>query len=92
MSMPGFIKPRTQLFPLRDSGAGARQRREERSMGVSPAACVWYDWFYAPVACRWVTFNETYGIGGYGPSPCAAWQIPFDPVGCAALPRSRNRF
>jgi hypothetical protein len=56
----------------------------------SPSLCYWYDYFYAPVACGFVAFNEPNRIPGYGFSPCAVWQIPLDIVGCALLPRDRN--
>lgn len=95
MSMPGFLQADLQQANLQPIGSGryeSRVRAADGDPGVIPAACAWYDWFYAPVACGWVAFNERNGIGGYGPSPCAAWQIPSDPVGCAALPRSRNMF
>ena len=91
--MPGFIETHEYVTTADGRGARSSLARRDRSEGeVSPAACAWYDYFYAPVACGWVAFNERYGITGYGPSPCAAWQIPSDPVGCAALPRSRNMF
>ena len=94
MSMPGFIQTHPDVSATDRLRAGMPAPLRDRGEGhdVTPAACVWYDYFYAPVACGWVAFNERYGITGYGPSPCAAWQIPSDPVGCAALPRSRNMF
>jgi hypothetical protein len=58
---------------------------------VTPAGCAWYDRIYAPVACGFVDFNESHGTHGYGQSPCTCWQIPLDPVGCALLPKDRNR-
>ena len=65
-------------------------RSPGESKGVEPALCEWYDYFYAPIACGFVAANDRYRIPGYGRSPCAAWQIPLDPIGCAALPRNRN--
>lgn len=87
MSMPGFIGISQNAEGYRERTLAAPERRE-----VRPAACFWYDRIYAPVACGFVDLNQTYGIPGYGASPCAAWQIPFDPVGCALLPRGRNPF
>lgn len=89
MSTPGFIEIDQTV-----SGQHYRARTlaAPDNGKVRPAACAWWDRIYAPVACWFVDINETYGIPGYGPSPCASYQIPFDPAGCAALPRSRNRF
>ena len=90
MSIPGFIT--LSQAPESSYSYKGHIRIHPASPAIRPAACFWYDYFYAPIACGWVAFNERYGIGGYGPSPCAAWQIPSDPVGCAALLRSRNAF
>jgi hypothetical protein len=90
MSMPGFIQ--TDAHVTGNRQYRARMRAGGESQEVSPAACRWYEWFYAPVACGFVAFNEENGINGYGGSPCAAWQIPADPLGCATLPRNRNRW
>ena len=88
--LPGSLQAKVHLTV--GERCGERVAASSEDQVIVPAACFWYDWFYAPVACGFVDFNERYGIGGYGRSPCAAWQIPFDPVGCALLPRSRNRF
>jgi hypothetical protein len=90
MTMPGFID--TDIA----TGGGQQYTRPTRATrelrGIIPAGCYWYDWLYAPVACGFVAANEAAGIPGYGRSPCAVWQIPFDIFGCAALPRDRNRY
>ena len=61
---------------------------EEQSVvlaaGPGPA-CVWWQRWFFPVACNFIDFNIAMGLPGYGPGKCTAWQIPFDPVGCAAL-------
>jgi hypothetical protein len=93
MALPGFLplQPPTFTRPHRFSGHGDSPPAQVRAGEITPAACAWYDYFYAPVACGFVATNEATGYHGYGQSPCRCWQIPLDPIGCAALPASRNR-
>ncbi|MEP7370216.1 MAG: hypothetical protein ABI662_11210 [Dermatophilaceae bacterium] len=92
MTLPGFLPALTPTATQHRRAAPADERAAPRpAEEFGPAACAWYDYFYAPVACGFVARNEAYGVHGYGASPCTCWQIPLDPVGCAALPASRNR-
>ncbi|MER5381804.1 hypothetical protein ABT040_16205 [Streptomyces sp. NPDC002688] len=93
MALPGFLPAQTPnaTAQLRISAPTSRHAAQDPATEITPAGCAWYDYIYAPVACGFVASNEANGIHGYGLSPCTCWQIPLDPIGCAALPSSRNR-
>lgn len=93
MALPGFLPVQAPNAAARHRISAPTSRRAAQAPAgeITPAGCAWYDYIYAPVACGFVARNEAYGVHGYGQSPCTCWQIPLDPVGCAALPSSRNR-
>src|SRR3954454_22934084 len=93
MALPGFLPVQAWNATALRRGSASTGRLATRAPAgeLTPAGCAWYDYIYAPVACGFVAFNEAHGIHGYGRSPCQCWQIPLDPLGCAALPSSRNR-
>jgi hypothetical protein len=91
MALPGFLSGQAAPHQHEISAPTDRRAPDLPSGEIIPAGCAWYDYIYAPVACGFVARNEAYGVHGYGMSPCTCWQIPLDPVGCAALPRDRNR-
>jgi hypothetical protein len=93
MALPGFLPVQAPNASAqhRISAPTSRRAAQAPAGEITPAGCAWYDYIYAPVACGFVAANEANGIHGYGQSPCTCWQIPLDPIGCAALPSSRNR-
>src|SRR5262249_62402848 len=93
MSMPGFLQADLQQANLQPIGSGryeSRVRAADGDPGVIPAACAWYDWFYAPVACGWVAFNERNGIGGGGHGPRGACRVHPRPGGRRRLSSQRK--
>lgn len=92
MVLPGFLPVQApNAAGHHRISAGKETSRQAPAGEITPAGCAWYDYIYAPVACGFVARNEQYGVHGYGQSPCTCWQIPLDPIGCAALPKDRNR-
>jgi hypothetical protein len=93
MALPGFLPLQApNATAQRGISAPTSRRATQPPAGeIAPASCAWYDYIYAPVACGFVALNEANGTHGYGRSPCTCWQIPLDPIGCAAPPSDRNR-
>jgi hypothetical protein len=88
MPFPGFIREDLAVAE-RAAWRGSISNMAEEG-GIVPAKgpgppCVWWQRWFFPVACNFVDMNIALRLPGYGPSLCTIWEIPLDPVGCAAL-------
>jgi hypothetical protein len=87
MSLPGFVRDVNNHRPENWREKWSEVPLESRlipAAGPGPA-CAWWQWWIFPIACNIVQTNIAMGWPGYGASKCDWWQIPADPVGCAAV-------